>query len=249
MPSRLPLSAAVAAATAFLASPSSAPAQIAYATPGEVYQQNFNTLSKRPGTPPWYDNVTLPGWYALLHASLSPPDLYGANDGGGVGNRLYAYGSPDGPDRALGALPGKTTGPIYFGLRLVNTSPMIITRAELSFRGEQWRCAANPRSRTLTTDYALGPRDHLAAGEWTPLPSVDFTSPKVGAATNQALDGNLPTHRTRSSLRATLAEPGFRWEPGQELWIRWIVPDSGGGHGLAIDDFSFAATEAEDPAP
>ncbi|MSU51419.1 MAG: hypothetical protein EXS37_20415 [Opitutus sp.] len=214
--------------------------QINYA--GGGYLQNFDTLNAgTTGAPAiaWTDNVTLPGWYADRSSYAASSGLAGGtaaafDDPAVAANAgLFSFGAAGATDRALGSRAAGA--PVRFGVRLVNQTGQTLTRFAVAFNGEQWFKSSATTAHALTADYQLGATG-LAAGTWTNVPVLTFTSPIIAPAAPAALNGNLAANRVSRVATVT----GISWAPGQELWIRFTDTDEAGAeHGLAVDDFAF----------
>src|SRR5262245_48500226 len=66
-----------------------------------TYTQNFNSLGT--GSVPWVNNSTLPGWYAAIDDSLTPPGNLQASNGTVDLNGLLNLGTTGSTDRAIGS--------------------------------------------------------------------------------------------------------------------------------------------------
>ena len=206
---------------------------------GTPLTESFDSLTASVTT--WTDNATIPGWYSNRTA-------YVFGTGSGTAGALYSFGvTGTNPlaDRALGSVASGTVNPVLQGARLTNNTGSIITSLDISYFGEQWRNGGNGAANTLTFQYQIanaGVITGVTAGLWTTFEALNFTGP-VTTGTAAALDGNAPANRLLKS--ATLA---VTVNPGQEIWVRWQDPDdTGGDHGLAIDDFSVTASGVPPP--
>ncbi|BAY79402.1 hypothetical protein NIES25_58870 (plasmid) [Nostoc linckia NIES-25] len=194
-----------------------------------TYSQNFNSLLSSGTSISWVDDSTISGWYTT-RTSYNPGT--GTNNTGG----LYSFGNTA-ADRALGSVASGTTGTIYYGLRLQNNTGSSITQLQVGYTGEQWRNGGNTSPQQLKFSYQTGSTlTSLTTGTWTPVTSLNFTSP-IATTTTAALNGNQSANRVViTPLTITLATPIAN---GEEIILRWEdTDDSNNDHGLAIDDVS-----------
>ncbi|MBD2412463.1 hypothetical protein FACHB389_23110 [Nostoc calcicola FACHB-389] len=193
---------------------------------GTTYSQNFNSLANSGTSISWTNDSTISGWYATT-------TTYNAGNGSSNTGSLYSFGSTT--ERALGSVASGTTGTIYYGLRLQNNTDSAISQLRVSYTGEQWRSANNTSQQKLNFSYQTGTTlTSLTAGTWTPVTSLDFTSP-IALLLATSLDGNLAINKNvKTSILINLATP---IAVGKEIILRWEdIDDSGNDHGLAIDD-------------
>lgn len=258
-------------------------AAVIYSTAGSTYTQDFNTLPTTPqnaslGNSPtgWTDdnsspaagNFSIVGWY--LYHPISQAEG-GANGhqrlrvGAGTVNTgaFMSFGAAASTDRALGDVGSTTlaanptapaTGtPIYWALRVTNSTGQTLGSFTLSYFGEEWRDGNNTTPEAITVGYTNAATTD--ATNWADQAAVnpDFTSilaltfnPPVTANNDAAVDGNL-AGRSPSALTATVT--GLNWAPGTDLWIRFNEPQvAGNDDGLGIDDLSFSATAVPEPS-
>ena len=219
-------------------------AQVSY-TSGS-YTQTFDGLPASGSSSGWADNTTLTGWYAWMSLASSPssPTTISVDNGSITGTTvLHSLGATGSSDRALGTLPGTSSGTWLTGVRLHNSSTTTYTSFTFSFDGEQWR-AASTTSRELSTEWVIGSFANLGAANvaWKAVDDTKFVSPKLsGAAT--ALNGNDPECRI-GLITGTVNN--VNWVPGSDLWIRFTNAQKDNGNmGLAIDNFAFSAGTVE----
>ncbi len=184
----------------------------------------------------------LAGWYGAS-ALLS---RFGATDGDQTTGGQLSFGSPNNSNRALGLLATSTTGGTAFGVRFINGTAMTLTRMNLQFTGEVWRQSNLPK--TLQFYYFIDPTGTAGfPGAATAyLPGLNVSFPTVGAdSSGVAVDGTSPLNQTNLSV---LNQSITNWPPGAALWLVWQMTDNTGkAQGLAIDNFSFAATAIGTP--
>ncbi|TSA41913.1 MAG: hypothetical protein D4R57_00060 [Verrucomicrobiales bacterium] len=215
---------------------------------GGTYSQNFNSLPQTTGTNVWANNVTLPGWYsrsvstvAAIGDGIGTTNILGGT-GSGTAGAFYSFGiagvNPV-TERALGTICSGTSGAFAYGIRFTNNTGFALTNITIVYTGEQWRNGGNTSAQPLAFSYrvdkvAITEPDPAGTNTWTSVPSLNFTSPTVGA-TAGALDGNSPANRVVISNVIS----GFVLINGQEIFLRWLdINDAGNDHALALDDLS-----------
>ena len=200
--------------------------------------ENFNTLATAGTANPWTDNSTIGGMFAQFAAVPTNPTTYIADAGTSNTGGIHAHGTGTNTERALGSVGSNTTGDIYFGFRLTNSTGNTITSLDVSYVGEQWRNGGNTAAQQLDFQYRVENAGvvtdiNTPSATWLDFNTLDFVSPIVGA-TAAALDGNAAANRTAKADTISLTAG-----PGQEIWLRWKdTNDAGNDHGLAIDDLS-----------
>jgi len=200
--------------------------------------ENFNTLATGGTANPWSDNSTIGGMYAQFAAVPTNPTTYIADAGTSNTGGIHAYGTGTNTERALGSVGSNTTGDIFFGFKLTNSTGNTITSLDVSYVGEQWRNGGNTAAQQLDFQYRVENTGvvtdiNTPSSAWLDFNTLDFVSPVVGA-TAAALDGNAAANRTAKSDTVSLTAA-----PGQEIWLRWKdTNDAGNDHGLAIDDLT-----------
>lgn len=254
-------------------------AAVIYSSPGATYSQNFDSLANTPtntslGNSPtgWSDdnaapgsgNFSIVGWYLYHPISATEGGANGhqrVRNGSGSSNTgaFYSFGTNSSTDRALGDLGSATlaanpvspsTGtPIYWALRVNNSTGQTLGSFTVSYFGEQWRDGANTAPEAITAAYTIAATtdvtnwaDQAAVNpDFVSLPTLTF-APPVTANNDAAVDGN-GAGRSSAALTATIT--GLSWAPGTDLWIRFNEPQvAGSDDGLAIDDLSFSAQVA-----
>ncbi|HEX3599702.1 MAG TPA: PEP-CTERM sorting domain-containing protein [Lacipirellulaceae bacterium] len=259
-------------------------AAVIYSTPSSTYSQNFDTLPSSPqnvslGASPagWTDdngapaagNFSIIGWYLYHPISQSEGGANGHQRmrvGAGTVNTgaFMSFGASGSTERALGDVGSTTlaanptapaTGtPIYWALRVNNSTGQTLGSFTVSYFGEQWRDGNNTTPEAITVGYtnaaatdATNWADQTAVnGDFTAIPALTF-NPPVTANNDAAVDGNV-AGRSPSALTATIT--GLNWASGTDLWIRFNEPQvAGNDDGLAIDDVSFSAEAVVVPEP
>ncbi len=253
----------------FLASLTAAPqlnAQISYT--GGVYTQSFDALATTGTANDFTDNVTLPGWYAqsgnttydqnaggaftlIFPANFtSTADQYRAGVGDSNTGDIYSFGSANSTERAFGSVGSGTPPDFFTALAVTNDTGSPLASFTVAYDGEQWRLGGNTTQRpeTVFAYYRVGGTALDGSGTWTPVPSLNFTSPNTSATTTTgaALDGNAAGNRV-ANINATISIPV---QPGQTIWVLWVdLDDVGADHGMALDNVTFTATTATAGAP
>ncbi len=190
-----------------------------------TYSQNFNTLPTATGTA-WVNNSTIPNWYSNFNSNI----LVGA--GAGTTGGLYSYGAASNNERALGSLASNATTLIEFGVGFTNNASTPITSFVITFRGEQWRNGGSANTQKLAFFYKIGASTLDETG-YEAVSLIDFNSP-IATATAAALDGNAATNSATLMHNCTVNIP-----VGSTVFFKWQdVNDSGGDHGMGIDDLS-----------
>jgi hypothetical protein len=228
---------------------------------GWTYTQTFDSLTRLASADePWANDTAtdgaagLKGWYVGYHeadgTANATPVLIRADSGTSGTGRLYSYGAnSSASDRALGSMRQNALmeigGSVRAGVRFVNRSGRRLTGFSLRFYGEQWRRSSNPATQHIDVSYAV-----FAAGAGTLddagyQPLARFETLKSGSYSGN-LNGNDAANRTLVAIE----KDGLEWEPGQELWIRWLTPNFPDyDAGLAIDDVVFTAQATTGPTP
>ena len=242
-----------------------ATAQINYS--GGTYSENFNTIwnfdgtgTAVPGTGgtapgPQGAIPTLTTWQAARLAGTGTGTFAIFSDWGGstastVG-RLYSYGLPGNPERALGALAGAATT-VGFGTWFVNNSLNTFNSVTFSFDREVWRTQNTAIDESLAFSYGLassgiGTANFITSGLMTAYPALNATSPSFYASLNGGLGGFTDPGTNMVPVSATTT--GLNWAPGDSLFIRWNdVNDAGNDAGVAIDNLTMTATVVPEPS-
>jgi len=242
---------------------------IDYTVPGSVYTQNFDSLpnpgaaSVNANNPVTINGViysladpydfafpviasggsgglgisVLAGWYG----SGVSASQFGATDGDQTTGGQISFGLPGNSNRALGLLATSSTKGTAFGFRLINGTPITLTRMNLQFTGEVWRQSNLPK--TLQFYYFIDPTGTapFPASATAFIPVLNVNLPTVTTDSGGvAVDGTLPLNQTNLSV---LNQTITNWPPGTALWLVWQMTDSTGkAQGLGIDNLSFSAS-------
>lgn len=237
---------ALSLALVSLANPA-AIAAVSYTTYGATVSQNFDTLATTGTTNAWTNDTTLTGWHLFRQPTATPVALttYSTGTGSSNAGNFYSFGPSGNSDRALGGLGTGT----YFGspssgsvagwiaVSLTNNTAITLDTILIGYDGEQWRDGGNITAQTMVLEYGIG-TTFATVSSWTAAGSAyNFTSP-VATATGAAVNGNVAG--LAAGKGGTLT--GVAWNAGDTLWIRWVENnDAGNDHGLALDNFTFAA--------
>jgi hypothetical protein len=235
----------VGAWLAVAAWPSAAHAAVIYSA-GTTYSQDFNSLPATGGNNTFLNDSTLTGWYLTNISPVVVSTNLRADNGNQNSGAFYSYGTngvnPT-TDRALGSIASGTSGTNIFGVQFVNNESFALTNFNLSIAVEQWRRANNTTQRPETNLFSFqvfnagaGNLTNNAAG-WIALSVFDMVSTNILSTAVAVLDGNASTNRY-----VTVGDVALDWQPGQELWLRWVDINNGGNdHGLGLDDLVFVA--------
>jgi hypothetical protein len=228
---------------------------------GTILSENFDSLANTGSDITFTDDSTLPGWTAYsgdtLYTGTGPfaftlgstnPDAnaYDADAGGTGTGELYSYGSAGSTERAFGSVASGTPDDFFIAAHITNDTGNALSSLEISYRGEQWRRGNNAtqRAETLLFFYRIGGSAFDATGTWVSHSALDFVSPNISATTASALDGNATGNFTNLNSSISVSVPA-----GSSIWLAWVDPDnSGTDHGMALDDFSFSATQVPEPS-
>jgi predicted extracellular nuclease len=198
--------------------------------------QDFNTLSN--STSP---STVLPtGWYLTEIGTGGAADgKYVVGTGSSNAGGAYSFGATSSTDRALGSVGSGTVTPIYYGARFTNNTGSVIVSLAISYTGEMWRRGPATGVDGLTFAYSTD-ATNIATGTFVAAPSLNFVSSgNACAVATGATDGNSAACRT--AISSTIS--GLIVPNGQSFWIRWTdVDTTGSDDGVAIDDFSLAAS-------
>jgi len=222
---------AVGILAAFSISFSNVAAQTSISAIGTEVLEDFSTLTSGGS---WTDNTTRLGWYALK-PDLTPPNTFGLNDGSTISFGLYSFGLTS--DKALGFVPnGVANQTMYLGWRLKNNTGQTISTITISWKGEQWRSAAND-------DQSINFYYQDIASSITTIdeskfngPISSFTSPITFNDPSIIIDGNNSLNSALISNEISIVIP-----PEHEIMLIWKTTDADINHLMAIDDVSFTA--------
>jgi len=211
--------------------------QTSIASIGTTLSQNFNSLGNGGGS--WTNNTTLTGWYAYNTAT---PSSYTGNNGTTyTSGALYNFGNNMSANRALGWIPGGTTGSTYgyYGWRLKNNTGTTINTLRVVWTGEQWTKAANADTQQfIRLYYSKGSTvTSLTSGTWTTA-SSQFQALWAGGASTVSLDGTNAANRTTMTVDIVISG-GLA--ANNEIMLRWDDLKDANNSSMAIDDVSVTA--------
>ena len=186
----------------------------------------FNDLANTGTT----NSLTIKGTY-LLETGTGANLVYAANDGSSNSGNTYSYGTGTNSDRALGSLASGSLAPVYFGLKISNTTGTTINAMDLDYWGEQWRNGGNVSPDILYFEYSTDATS-LSTGTWNTVNTLNVVSLQ-NTASITAIDGNNAANR--SNITGTLGLGNIA--NNGTFWIRWRdMNQPGNDHGLGIDD-------------
>ncbi len=220
-------------------------AQLSYTTPEVPLVETFDAgLPAALNTAvPWTDNVTFTGWYAQFDLTGTPATYRISNTPSN--NQIQQFrNAASATDGALGGRAADTAGPIYYAVRLRNTTGVTLRTFTLRYALEQWSRSTATITNSFTVTFRLGDPANLQDGFWAPLQYAATDAPSFDGTEATTLNGSLAANRTVSQ---TLTVGGIAWEPGTDLWIRFQDANDGGiDHGIALDDVVFTASTSTD---
>lgn len=233
-------------ATSLLAS-AGAMASVSY-TGGSTVDQNFNglpssaTLSATTGA-----QITLAGigWeVAKIAGTGTTATPYFVDAGTTNSGGVYSYGlTTTAADRALGALAsGSNT--VAFGVEIVNNSGAALSAFTISFLREEYRTATSTQNILA---FAYG----LSGGGATSANYLSATSGLI-ATTAGDITGTAPVTTNGAAYTnlgtGTVTITGINVPVGGSIFLRWQDNnDLGNDAGLAINNFTFSATQVPTP--
>ncbi|MCM2274080.1 MAG: hypothetical protein NDI75_04705 [Candidatus Didemnitutus sp.] len=220
-------------------------AQLSYTTPEAPLVETFDAgLPAALNTAvPWTDNVTFTGWYAQFDLTGTPATYRISNTPSN--NQIQQFrNAASATDGALGGRAADTAGPIYYAVRLRNTTGVTLRTFTLRYALEQWSRSTATITNSFTVTFRLGDPANLQDGFWAPLQYAATDAPSFDGTEATTLNGSFAANRTVSQ---TLTVGGLAWEPGTDLWIRFQDANDGGiDHGIALDDVVFTASTSTD---
>ncbi|HLH55924.1 MAG TPA: lamin tail domain-containing protein [Verrucomicrobiae bacterium] len=180
---------------------------------------------------------SMAGWYG--EGSVS--SKFGATDGDQTTGGQISFGPANSPNRALGLLATSSTGATAFGVKFLNQTAQTLNTLSVQVTGELWRQSNLPK--TLECYYFIDPTGTAPFTGTTTglLPSLNVALPTSSAAVGgSAVDGTAGLNQTNLAI---VNQPISNWVPGAALWLVWQMTDATGkAQGLAIDNFSFSAS-------
>jgi hypothetical protein len=219
---------------------------------GQIYDQNFDTLTTATTSQTWTNDSTLSGW-SLFTAGGSAISSYLGGTGSANTGSFYSFGATGNTERALG---GAGSGAAYFGtpasgalagyivLAVKNSAGSALNGFSLAFDGEQWRDGGNTSAQTMVFEYGFGGTYAGVTGWAAPGGNFNWAS-TVNTSTAAAVNGNGAGREAGRGGNISV-----NWNQNDTLWLRWAERnDVGNDHGLAIDNLRFTAGSAPAPVP
>lgn len=228
-------------------------AQLPYAGSGQVHVENFNwTLGGTLQNLTWQQNVERQswalegtsqlGWYASF---TNPPSSFSinngtANTGGGMLSNFFYTSTEE--NRSLGGRPTAGAGPLILALRLRNMGTDVLSEFTISYAlAVTQQRNANVNNTAIFAYRIDGAEEGWATASFTePGANFNASTPLVNVASN--VNGSSSANR---GLVVNQTVTGLEWEPGQDLWLRWTVPNVAEGPNVALDDLVFIARNPE----
>ncbi len=229
------------------------PTPLGYNDTSLTLQQSFNTLPATGSTSligkgPFSlaDSplllTGLQGWFIRQMAGSQSNTNFSTSTGSSTGSGVYSFGSSGNINRALGTL-ASGTGIYGFGIILKNESGIILNRLTIQFLASQWRKGGSGNINSWKCGFIQSDSSNLNLDSIKLLPNLNLSSihTSSGSAT---LNGQLPANQ--NLITNTISD--IRWLPGQLLVFQWSDTDeTGSDDAMAIDDFSFKATQEIGP--
>ncbi len=196
-------------------------AQFEFTSRSTVYFQDFSNLDvSNPSTAPakdWVDDVTVSHWRGRV--SDAPATSYRVTHGSNPSSGLQVWHAQDGTDRrALGSLTDVNNRNALLAFGMLNATGAVIDEVTIEFSQVQWYAGTGAANDKMAFSYQVNYDAHTG-GSWTVFPDLDVSGFVNGG-------GVLP-EVIFTEKGATLT--GLNWQPGEQLWIRWVDLDVGGG--------------------
>lgn len=202
-----------------------------------TYSQNFGTTDVTS----WTNNVTYPGWYAVLHttavSSTAHVNITAAvptNTGG-----FYTYECLGNNDQKIGSRSSATVPGsgryIRYGLVLRNTTGAAISSVRVQYKGFQLSLAENNgAANTLEFHYTIGSTLPALTVAGTAVPALNFVAPNNHpgpGSTGQVMSYPCTVTQTKTAcIPVTLLNNDY-------ILLRWSDRDDANNDPhLALDD-------------
>lgn len=220
------------------------------------YKQNFDLST--PTTPVTFaadgKSNNYPGVYARFMVggntteypasnSFSSLSTIPANDGTNTTTAWYTFGAVGSTERALGGIGGTIVngstvypnGVGYIGIRLKNTSGVIIKNLEIKYAMEQWYNSSKEKSAQATVHYmrSTSAITTLTGAGYQPIDALTIQAPSTTTPIEER-NGNSATNRRVA--QTTLI--GINLAVNEEIMIRfgYVFDANSNGNGLSVDD-------------
>lgn len=228
-------------ASAALVAAMSAQATVSVTSASFTYGQDFNTLAAPAANTLWSTSALSTDWNLFRTGTVNYIGGTGSSNAGG----FYSFGATASSERALGSVASGSTGTEVIAVSFANNSAAALDSFTLRYDGEQWRNGGVAASHALTLEYGFGATYAAVGTSWVAAGATFNFNSIVGSTTAAAVDGNAAGKV--ANLGGTVATT---WAAGDTLWVRWVdIDNTGGDHGLAIDNVSFSVTAAAVPEP
>jgi hypothetical protein len=217
-------------------------AQINITTSGNS-TENFNSLLNTGSVNDWFDNSTIPNYFAQRSGFGT---TYQAGTGSSTVGNLYSFGAAGSSERALGSVGSSngSAGNFAYGVLMQNNSGFNLDQLSVSYTLEQWRNGGNTTPDEVTVWYKtssssisnLSPGDNIG---WTQITVLTTASP-INILGAGLLDGNLGANQV---LLSNISIPNLFVPNGHFIMIKWEdIDHAGNDDGLGIDDVDIAWT-------
>lgn len=220
-----------------------------YALAGATYTQSFDGLPASGSFSPAgkgplaltaapINAANLAGWQYWMTSGSNTNAVFAVGTGSSTGNGTYSLGSSAAADRSLGSLAA-SSGVYSFGFIVTNNTGLPLNSCTISFTAEQWRRGGSGNRNAWTFRYKTGTFTGIDQNDCSVEHALDFGSIQTATGAS-ALNGNLPENQQLVSFILR----GIRWNPGEQLLLRWDDADESGSDDVcAIDNFSFTASQ------
>ncbi len=230
---KTPCKAAFIAGAAMALAASSLSAQFAFSPGNLVYSEDFSGLdvtTSPSSSKPWVDDVTVPHWRARV--SDAPATSYNVTHGTSGASGLQVWHAQDGTNRrALGSLTDINNRNALLAFGMLNSTGSVIDEIQIDFTQVQWYGGTVAAIDKVAFSYQVNYNSHTG-GAWTTFSALDMDGFSNGGG---GLSEAIFTEKS-----ATLG--GLAWQPGEQLWIRWLdLRASGGNAGAGLDSISITA--------
>lgn len=236
-----------------------AAAQYEFGTPANglaPYKQNFDlpTLATTVTFASDGKSNNYPGVYARFMIGTNPTEFPAsnsfsslsaipANDGTDTNTAWYIFGAAGSTERALGGIGGTIvngntvypSGVGYIGIRLKNSSGIVIKNLEIKYAMEQWYNSSKEQSAQATVYYmrSTSPITTLSGPSYQKIDALTIQAPSTTTPIEER-NGNSATNRRVAQTNLT----GINLAAGEEIMIRfgYVFDATSNGNGLSVDD-------------
>ncbi len=231
---------------ALLATAGTAMASISFT--GSAVTENFDAMTTGAGIIPANGTiVAAPGTTFDIAktggTNVATAQSVTANDGSSGTGSIFRYATTGSTEYALGAV-ASGTNIFSFGVQVVNNASAALDSFTIAFDGEQYRSSTSVQNRLV---FGYG----FSGGTVT---SANYLATATTLTANTAGDivGGAPVTTngiiTPTSTGYSVTVTGINVPVGGSIFLRWADANDGGNDaGLAIDNFSFNATQVPTP--